>query len=49
MYDMMHVHIRLRKYRAGVEQPRVRGLQGQDQRGDRRYGGCVQRRPQVLW
>ena len=48
MYDMMHVHIRLRKYRAAVEQPGVRELPGQDQRGDRCYGGCVRRRPQVL-
>lgn len=48
MYALMHVHTRLSKYRAAVEQPGVRELQGQDQRGDRRYGGCVWRRPQVL-
>uniref|UniRef100_M8BT27 Uncharacterized protein n=1 Tax=Aegilops tauschii TaxID=37682 RepID=M8BT27_AEGTA len=38
----------LSKYRAAVEQPGVRELQGKDQRGDRRYGGCVRWRPQVL-
>lgn len=48
MYALMHVHIRLSKYRAAVVQPGFRELQVQDQQGDRRYGGCVQWRPQVL-
>lgn len=31
MYALMHVHTRLSKYRAVVEQHGVRELQGQDQ------------------
>lgn len=31
MYALMHVHTRLSKYRAAVEQHGVRELQGQDQ------------------
>ena len=48
MYALMHVHIRLSKYRAAVVQPGFRELQVQDQQGDHHYGGYVRRRPQVL-